>query len=110
MRRVLIVFGVLASGTALSFGAAAAVFIANPESRMVPNNAGAFTVPGKGFAEPAIPVPMPRPMPMPAIDVPPPDLGVMPPDEVQIKLGMRGGFEDVEVIEADLPEQSGTQP
>ena len=109
MRRVLILLGVLGSGTALSFGAAAAVLLANPNSRMVPvsNPTGFSTIGGGKVIAPPVPVPMP--VPMPAIDLPANDgTGAMPPD-AGVQLGVQGGT-DVVVAEADLPPQSGTEP
>ena len=111
MRRVLIVFGVLASGTALSFGAAAAVFLANPQSRMVPNNTvgsgipQTLIAPGGGVvidpAPPPIKVMPPIPVPADGTDAVAPDTGVT--------IGVLGAG-NVQVIEADLPPESGTQP
>ena len=67
---VLIVLGVLGSGTALTFGAAAAIFLAHPDGNLVANRgqvsgnarstAVAKVIPLPGIAEP-MPMPMPGP-------------------------------------------------
>lgn len=111
MRRVLIVIGVLSSGTALSFGAAAAIMLASPDAKLVPNTMGfngvngvrPIAVPGKIIVDPGIPAPMP----MPAIDVP--NVGALPPDKTGVAELPANG-EVVIVDDKALPPQSGTQP
>ena len=111
MRRVLIVFGVLASGTALSFGAAAAIFLANPDGHLVPNNGGfaggirELAVPGKG-------VPIPVPMPAGVVDdvVIVDDTGAVPPEvDAALKVEIGRGVA-VPPVGADEAPHSGTEP
>jgi hypothetical protein len=76
MRRILIVIGVLGSGTALSFAAAGAILLASPEGRLVAN-----TYQGGGpiqVLKGGGPIPMPLPVQQGVVvdDV---GVGVVPP-------------------------------
>src|SRR5262245_54065326 len=111
MRRVLIVLGVLGSGTALTFGAAAAIFLAHPDGNMVANRGQVtgnvpFAGGGKVIPMPGIAEPIPMPMPVPDV---PADGFPVPDAATGITLGMDPG-DEVEIIDQDLPPQSGTEP
>jgi hypothetical protein len=111
MRRVLIVLSVLGSGTALSFGAAAAVLLANPNARMVPVNSSNGFNSNIGGGGKIIAVPgQAIPMPMPAVDVPADadGTGALPPDVVA-NLKVRAGAL-ILVEDERIRPQSGTQP
>lgn len=109
MRRVMIVLGVLASGTVLSFGAAAAVFLANPNSRMVPNSVGpgALIDPGGGKV---IAVPQPMPSVVPDLPAQVEGKGAIPPDGTGIAFGTLDEdsvfVTEEDLTEADLPPPS----
>jgi hypothetical protein len=109
MRRILIVLAVLGSGTALSFLAAGAIFLADPDGNLVPTNGFGGRL-DQGFIQPAPMKPVPMPMPTPG------GLGmgeapgvVVDPVTTDAFVGGVGGAQ-VDVVEVDLPPQSGTQP
>jgi hypothetical protein len=85
MRRILMVVGVLGSGTALSFAAAGAILLASPEGRLVANEYQGQVAVMKGVGAPQ---PMPVPLPLPAQGVVVDDTGnaLAPPVNRVIKL------------------------
>jgi hypothetical protein len=116
MRRVLIVLAVLGSGTALSFLAAGAIFLANPEGHLVENQGfssgidrggGVLLPPDKG-----IPVPMPVPAPAGGekgviVDD---GLTIAPPPDAVVSVPAGAMIDPAPAPANVLPPQSGTQP